>query len=398
MKRVYITTVITSLLALVFFSFFYSFWTKRVAMEHLRIGFVYENDESTPYTYNFALAEEALREAYPGRIQIHSISNVPESETEEPIRELAGKGCQLIFTNSYSETFMELAREYPEMGFCQTSFLSVPPEDLPPNYHTFNGRIYEGRYVSGIVAGLKLKDLIDQHVIAPEEALVGYIAANDSASVLSGCSAFFLGIRSIVPEAVMHIRYTNEWDNYALEYAMAKELVNEGCCVISHHTDTVGAAIACEESSADHTVIFVGYNQSMLDLAPTTAIISTRINWTPYIVGAAGAVLENIPIERYVDGKAHGNDLCGGFDLGWVEMLDLNTHMAVDGTRQKINEVISSLKRGSRQVFKGSYTGINPADASDTVDLNQGYTENKEYSAPGFRYILKDVMIEDKAG
>ena len=121
MKRVYITTVITSLLALVFFSFFYSFWTKRVAMEHLRIGFVYENDESTPYTYNFALAEEALREAYPGRIQIHSISNVPESETEEPIRELAGKGCQLIFTNSYSETFMELAREYPEMGFCQTS-------------------------------------------------------------------------------------------------------------------------------------------------------------------------------------------------------------------------------------------------------------------------------------
>ena len=395
MKRVYITTIVTALLTLVFFSFVYSFWTKREAIGHLKVGFIYENDESTPYTYNFALAEEALLKAYPGQVEIYSISNVPDAETEDPIRELSGKGCQVIFTNSYSETFMKLAPEYPDIAFCQTSFLPSAPEEVPPNYHTFNARIYEGRYVSGIVAGLKLKELLDRQVITPEEALVGYVAANDSATVLSGCAAFFLGVRSIVPEAVMHIRYTGQWDNYTLEYAAAEALIEEGCIAISHHTDTIGAAIACEEASAGKTIIFVGYNQSMIDMAPTSAIVSTRVNWTPYIVGAVGALLENTPIERYINGKVHGNDLCGGFDLEWVEMIDLNTFLAAKGTQQKVNEVISSLNRGGRQVFKGSYTGVNPADESDTIDLNKGYQENKDYSAPGFRYLLEDVMIVD---
>ncbi|MBQ7371845.1 MAG: hypothetical protein IJW67_08190 [Blautia sp.] len=130
----------------------------------------------------------------------------------------------------------------------------------------------------------------------------------------------------------------------------------------------------------------------MLDVAPTTALISTRINWIPYILGAVEAVLENVPIEKYVDGNVHGNDISAGFDRGWIEMLDLNTHIAVNGTQQRINETIEALNRGSIRVFQGDYIGVNPEDPSDTFDLSRGFTENEDSSSPTFHYVLEDVI------
>ncbi|MBQ7371844.1 MAG: BMP family ABC transporter substrate-binding protein [Blautia sp.] len=222
MKRIYLTTVLTSLLVLLLFCFLYSRWNGNPDTDVLKIGFIYEDDESTPYTYNFALAENALTETYADEIQILSVSNVLESETEEPLRDLIRKGCRIIFTNSHSDQFLTLAPEYPEIQFCQVSYLEIPHANMPENYHTFKGEIYQGRYVSGIAAGLKLRDLIDHHNIAPEEALVGYVGANSSAAVISGYTAFLLGIRSVCPEAVMKVKYTNTWGNYEIEKASAK--------------------------------------------------------------------------------------------------------------------------------------------------------------------------------
>ncbi|MBR5110780.1 MAG: BMP family ABC transporter substrate-binding protein [Clostridia bacterium] len=392
MKRYYITTAVICLLVLLTFSFVLDFWDRAPAVDELKVGFIYESDESTPYTYNFYQAQEALEKEYGKRVQILSKSNVREAETEEPLRELADRGCRIIFVNSYSEQVEQVAREYPAVQFCQVSFRAASAENTPENYHTFKGKIYQGRYVSGLVAGMKLREMIEQGVIQPKEALVGYIGANSTEEVVSGFTAFLLGVRSVCPEATMRVRYTGTWSSFAVEKSCAKALIDEGCVIIAQHTDTIGPAMACEEALGTKKVYHVGYNQSMIDIAPYSSLISTRINWTPYITGAVGAVLASKPIERYVDAAACGRDMTAGFEKNWVEMLELNKPIAAEGTEARIAQTIEAFRKNQIDVFKGDYRGVNPDHPADTIDLNQGFAENKDSSSPSFYYILQDII------
>ena len=399
MKRVYIATALTSLAMLLVFSLIYSFWDPVTKWRTLKVGFIYENDESTPYTNNFARAQVYLEEQYHDKIQVVSRSNVLEEETEAPLRELVDEGCNIIFTNSYSHQFRDVAKEFPDIQFCQVSYYDSHEEELPENYHTFKGEVYQGRYVSGIVAGMKLAEMMDNRVIYSDDALVGYVAAFPTTEVISGYTAFLLGVRSIVPTATMRVLYTNTWSSYVLEKNAAKRLIDEGCVIISQHTDTIGPAVACEESFIkSHKVYHVGYNQSMIDVAPTTSLVSTRINWTPYIVGAIEAVMNEKTIEKEVEGRVHGiskNDMSAGFDLEWVQILELNNHITAFGTEEKVRETVNALNRKTIRVFEGNYIGINPDDESDIIDLRHGYEENKDCSSPTFHYILKDVITTD---
>lgn len=392
MKRVYLAVILTCALTFLLFGLVSRPQNQNTLSGELKVGFLYEDDESTPYTYNFSLAERTLLENYPDKLQVFSKSNIREKETEEPLRELINNGCRIIFTNSHSAKVLEMAPEFPNVQFCQVSYLETTSKNYPENYHTFKGEIYQGRYVSGIVAGLKLRELIDTGRIAPDEALVGYVGAFPSAAVISGYTAFLLGIRSVAPEAVMKVKYTNTWGNYTQEKQCAEALISEGCIVLSQHSDTIGPAVACEEAAGRHQVYFIGYNQSMQNIAPTTALISTRINWIPYICGAVEAVMENKKIEKYVKGNVHGNDMSAGFDLDWIQMLELNNLIAAEGTQDKMEAAITALKKGKVQVFQGDYQGRNPEDLSDTIDLNQGFQENKDSSSPTFHYLLEDVI------
>ena len=392
MKRVYITTIVTALLVVAAFSMVYSVWDGATRVDALKVGFIYENDESTPYTSSFMLSQEALEAALPGRVKVYAHTNVPEDACAEPLHSLVHDGCSVIFTNNYSAQIVEAARQYPDVQFCQTSYNAANHDDYPANYHTFNGAIYQARYVSGIAAGLKLRDWIDNRVIDADEALVGYVGAYPSVEVVSGFTAFLLGVRSVAPEATMRVRYTNAWSSYNREKACAKALIDEGCVVIGQHTDTIGPAMACEEAAGIHPLVHVGYNQSMMDIAPSTSLVSVRVNWTPYVVGAVEALLEGREIEKNVSGAAFGNDMCAGFDQGWVELTELNHQLAPYGTVEKLNKAIDGLRRGSLEVFKGNYTGVDPGDPADTIDLNQGYRENANASWPTFHYLLKDVI------
>jgi len=396
MKRYYFTTLAICLLVLLAGSFAYGIWDRAPILDKLKVGFIYENDESTPYTFNFFLAEEALKKEYGDRVEIVSKSNVRETETEEPLRELVDRGCQIIFINSYSEQVEKVAAEYPGVQFCQVSFRPMPSSNTPENYHTFKGKAYQGRYVSGIVAGMKLREMIDQGLIQPSEALVGYVGAYGTEEVVSGFTAFLLGVRSVVPEATMRVRYTGTWSSFAMELACAKKLIDEGCVVISQHTDTIGPAIACEEAISRKKVYHVGYNQSMIDMAPHASLISTRINWTPYILDAVNAVMSSKPIEQFSDAVAQGRDMSAGFEKNWVEMLELNKPIAAEGTQARIDQAIEAFRKNQLDVFKGNYIGVNPKNPSDTIDLNQGFIENKESSSPSFHYILKDVITVEK--
>ena len=360
----------------------------------VKVGFVYAGDESTPYSYNFIRAQRALETAYGDRVEILAVSNLPESEAEDTLRGLAESGCELIFSNSveYEGAMLAAAAEYPAVQFCQGAASAANTEGSPENYHTFMGEIYQGRYVSGVVAGLKLRELIEDGTVTEAKAKVGYVAAVPCAEVISGYTAFILGVRSVVPSALMTVRYTNTWTSYDLEKKAAEALLAEGCVILSQHSDTIGPAVACEAKAEERPVFIVGYNQSMMDVAPTTALVSCRINWGPYVVAAFEAVLAHDPIEKHVKAHVHGNDASAGFQRDWVQMLELNDYIAAEGTREAMEEAVADLRAGRVQVFKGPYTGVNFQDPGDTVDLSGGFTENRNSSAPSFCYILEGIV------
>ena len=321
-------------------------------------------------------------------------SNVLSKNAEEPIRDLIREDVKIIFMNLDSDIPIALAREYPQTQFCQASMPTISIEGTPKNYHTFNGEIYQARYVSGIVAGMKLQQMLDSGTLQPGEAKVGYVGANSTAEVISGYTAFLLGVRSVVPDAEMRVRYTGSWSNYAAEKEQAKALINEGCVIIAQHVNTTAPAAACEEAAeSGKTVYYIGYHQGMLDTAPSCALASVRTNWAPYIIQAVKAVMEGRVIEQVAEAHAHGRDLSAGFESGWVELVELNKFIAAEGTQEKVDQAIEGLKRGKIRVFSGNYTGVNPRDASDTIDLNEGYTENQYSSNPTFGYVLRDCIV-----
>ena len=394
MKRVYIATALTCLVIMAALIGVFRFFNLTGGRTDLKIGFIYDNDESTPYTYNFSLATDALEKEFGDKIQIFTCSNVLDEEMEEPLRSLADKGCDIIFFNGYSELVRKLAPEYPDIQFCQTSYMDMSDQTVPSNYHTFKGEAYQGRFVSGIAAGMKINQMISEGILTDDKATVGFVAAFPTPEVISGYSAFLMGVRSIAPKAVMRVHYTETWSSYALEKSAAQSLIDDGCVIISQHTDTIGPAIACEQASENgKEVYFVGYNQSMSEVAPGTSLITSRICWEPYVISAVKAVMADKPIESVVSGRIHGTDVSAGFEKGWVEMIDLNQQVAAPGTQEAMDAAIEMFRNGYLEfAFRGNYIGVNPNDPTDTCDLHSGYIENEFTSYPTFHYYLFDII------
>ena len=362
----------------------------------LKVGFVYDGDESIPYTNNFIRSQYTLKEYFKDKIEIVAKSNVPPDRLENALDDLVAEECSIIFTTSYSHAIItkEYAEKHPKIHFCQACGDNVNEEPVLKNYHAFMGEIYQGRYAAGVVAGLKLQEMINDNKITEEEAKLGYVGAYPFASVISGFTAFLLGARSIVPTASLTVMYTYTWSSFSEEKACTEHLIDEGCVIISQHTDTIAPAIACEEAYGKN-VFHIGYNQSMVDIAPTTSLTGIRINWSPYIIGAVSAILENKSIEKVVKGHTHGNDIGAGFDYGWVQMLELNSPVA-EGTEKVLNRVVQGFKKGKISVFKGNYLGVNVDDDEDIYDLKKEFKDCASSSAPTFRYILKDVITIDE--
>ena len=393
MKKYFLPTVIVCVLVLAAVSVITGFWNDAPKINVTRVGFVYSEDESTPYTANFAKAQHALEDEFGDKVLVLTKSNVLNRESEQPMRELIREGVKILFINMDTDIPITLAREFPDVQFCQVSLPTISMDGTPENYHTFNGEIYQARYVSGIAAGMKLRQLLDGGALLPQDALVGYVGANASTEVISGYTAFLLGVRSVAPEAAMRVRYTGSWSNYAAEKEQTRELIEEGCVIIAQHVNTTAPAVACEEASAaGKTVYHVGYHQSMMDVAPSCSLVSIRTNWAPYVIQSVQAVMNGTAIEKTVEAHEHGRDMSAGFESGWVELQELNKSIAAEGTQEKIANAIEALKKGKIRVFSGNYTGVNPLNSSDTIDLNEGFTENQHSSNPSFGYILNDYI------
>ena len=395
MRRMRIVTVITALVMVGLFAFISFFSKKEDQTKTIKVGFVYDGDESAPYTYNFIRAQKKLEASEFGdRVTTVAKLNVSEEMAEKSIRELVEEGCDLIFTTSYGygAAAKKVAAEHPEIQFCEATCDNANYDPLP-NYHTSMGEIYQGRYVSGIVAGMKLREMIEKGEITEDQARLGFVGAYPYAEVISGYTAFFLGAQSIVPSVTMDVRYTNTWTSYILEKQCAEALIEDGCVIISQHSDTIGPAVVCEEAAEKGKNVFhVGYNQSMIDVAPTTSLVSTRIDWSVYIIAATRAVLAGEEIESQVEGNVHGYDVGAGFEQGWVQVLDLNELIVPEGTDAAVQDAIEQLKKGKIRVFEGNFVGVDPQNPEDVIELRDGYAENMYASAPSFHYVLQDVI------
>ena len=252
-----------------------------IAKEDLKIGIIYIGDENEGYSAaHMAGIDEMVETLGLDDSQVIEKTLIGENEAcYDAAADLADQGAQIVFANSFGhETYiLQAAAEYPEVQFCHATGTQAASSGLS-NMHNYFTNIYEARYVSGVVAGMKLNEMIEDGTITEDEAKMGYVGAFPYAEVISGYTSFFLGARSVCPSVTMEVKYTNSWASFDLEKECADALISDGCVLISQHADTTGAPTACEAAG----VPCVGYNIDMTSVAPTTALTSASINWGVY--------------------------------------------------------------------------------------------------------------------
>lgn len=365
----------------------------------VKVGLICLHDENSTYDNNFIQAlKEVQKDLGLSDDQVLIKTNVDESDAcYNAAAELVDAGCDIIFADSFGhESFMiQAAKEFPDVQFCHATGTKSQTEGLD-NYHNAFAAIYEGRYLAGVAAGMKLNEMIESGKITADKAVIGYVGAFNYAEVVSGMTSFFLGARSICESATMKVTYTNSWFDIAKEKESALNLINSGCVLISQHADSEGAPKACEEKGVPN----VAYNISTIPMGPTTALISSKIDWSVYFKLAINAV---------VNGEKIPTDYCGTMKEGAVKLTELNEKAAAAGTQEKIDEIKAKLENGEIKVFdtktftvKGKELTTYTADVIDEGDFkpeteaieNGEFAESSKRSAPYFDIMYIDGISE----
>ena len=367
----------------------------------VKVGFITLHDENSTYDKNFINgAKEAIKNLGLTDADYILKTNIPEGqECYETACDLAEQGCNIIFADSFGhEGFMiDAAKKYPNVQFCHSTGTRAHTEGLK-NYHNAFASIYEGRFLAGIAAGLKLNEMIDAGQFTKEEAKMGYVGAFTYAEVISGYTSFYLGAKSVCPTVTMDVTFTGSWYDEALEKEGAQKLIAGGCKLISQHADSFGAPTACENAKVPN----VSYNGSTKDAGPNTYIISSRINWAPYYEYAIKAVMDGTEIKT---------DWTGDLSTGSVVLEEINDAVAAKGTAEAIADAKAKLEKGEIHVFdcanftvKGehltSYKADVDTDAAYTADtevIKDGYFAESEFrSAPYFDLAIDGITRLDE--
>ena len=385
----------------------------------VKVGFITLHDENSTYDLNFInAAKEAIANLGLTDADYILKTNVPEGqECYETAMNLVDEGCNIIFADSFGhEPYMiDAAKEHPEVQFCHSTGTRAHTEKLA-NYHNAFASIYEGRYLAGIAAGLKLNEMIEAGKFTADEAKMGYVGAFTYAEVVSGYTSFFLGARSVCPTVTMDVTFTGSWYDETLEKEGAVKLIQGGCKLISQHADSLGAPTACENAGVPN----VSYNGSTKDSCPNTFIVSSRIDWAPYY---------EMCIKAVMDGTEIPADWTGTLATGSVVLTDVNETAAAAGTAEAIAAATEKLEKGEIHVFdcanfttkvddkvntfKADYLKLDEAghitsymadvdtDAAytgDTEVIKDGYFAESEFrSAPYFDLQIDGINLLDTA-
>ena len=355
--------------------------------EDFKIGFICLHDESSTYDLNFINAVLRYQEATGlANTQVIIKRNIGETEQcYEAAVELVNQGCDIIFANSFGhEPFMaQAAAEFPEVEFCHATGVTAASAGLD-NFHNAFASIYQGRYLAGIAAGMKLNEMIAAGEITAEQAKIGYVGAYTYAEVISGYTSFYLGAKSVCPSVTMDVQFTGEWYHVDYEKNAAEALLARNCVLISQHADSMGAPGACEAAGVPN----VSYNGSTYEACPETFIVSSAINWAPYY---------NYITKCVVNGEEIAANWCGGIEEGSVVLSGINLDVAAEGTLEAVKAAIAEFKAGTLHVFNtANFTVDNGKTLTEADDPNVSggyYHESEAISAPSFAYTVDGITL-----
>ncbi|MBQ7809494.1 MAG: BMP family ABC transporter substrate-binding protein [Clostridia bacterium] len=365
----------------------------------VKVGFIFLHDENSTYDKNFMDAAKASCEEM--GVEYAQKTQIPESNKcyDAAVELIEVDGCNVIFADSFGhESFlMDAAREYPDVEFCHATGTQAHTAGLD-NFHNAFASIYQGRFLAGVAAGLKLNEMITAGKITADKAKMGYVGAFTFAEVMSGYTSFYLGAKSVCPTVTMDVKFTGSWYDEQLEKEAAQALIQGGCVLISQHADSMGAPTACETAGVPN----VSYNGSTIAACPNTFIVSSRINWAPYFKHMITCAQE---------GKAIEADWTGTIETESVLLTDINEAVAAEGTAAKLEEVKAQLLDGSINVFDTatftvggekltSYKADVDTDANfekDTEVIDGGvFYESKFRSAPYFDIEIDGITLLDR--
>ena len=373
--------------------------TNATELNDVKVGFIFLHDENSTYDKNFMDAAKAACEEM--GVDYAQKTQIPESNDcyDAAVELIEVDGCNIIFADSFGhESFlMKAAQEYPDVEFCHATGTQAHTAGLA-NFHNAFASIYQGRYLAGVAAGLKLNEMIDNGTITADKAKMGYVGAFTFAEVISGYTSFYLGAKSVCPTVTMDVKFTGSWYDETLEKEAALALINGGCVLISQHADSMGAPTACENAGVPN----VSYNGSTVNACPNTFIVSSRINWAPYFKHMIECVQTGTAIEA---------DWTGTIETGSVVLTEVNEQAAAAGTAEKIEDVKAQLLDGTLEVFDTANFTIggevvtsymadvdtDDAFTPDTEVIIDGIFEESDFrSAPYFDARIDGITLLDE--
>lgn len=359
--------------------------------DEMKFGLLTLHDQNSTYDKNFIDAFKAACKAEGVKAVVQSGINEDAGCTKAADKMVAD-GAKAVFADSFGhEThLMASAEKHPEVSFGHATGTQAHTKKLA-NFQNAFASIYEGRYLAGVAAGMKLASMNTDHKI-------GYVGAFPYAEVISGYTSFYLGVKSVVADVTMDVRFTNSWYDETAEKAAANALIKGGCKLISQHADSWGAPSACEDAGVPN----VSYNGSTESQCPNTFVVSSRINWQPYYQACIKAVKEGKKITE------SGYDWTGTVDTGSVELSTLGAKATKDlGIQAKLDEVSAELKAGTRHVFDCSTFTVTAAKA-DTGEFSKAayITMDAEGHLTGYladvdddgKYIGETEAIKSEGG
>ena len=324
---------------------------KGIDKKNIKVGVLYISDpaEGSGYSYTHDLGILGMQsnlDLSEEQIERKVVDDIDTEGTKTAIEEFISDGCNIIFTTSwgYMETTAQMAEKYPDIYFSHgTGYMSNGT-----NFNNYFGRIYQARYLSGIVAGMNTTS-----------NQIGYVAAQDSSNseVTGGINAFAIGVASVNPEARIYVAVTNSWYDAQKEEAAAKKLLDMGCDVMTQHCDTPYPMTLAQE----YGVYGIGYNSDMSKEIPEACLCSVIWNWSAYYTAAVDSIIK---------GTWSGENYYGGISEGLVQITDLASFCA-EGTQEKVSEASAALLNGSNNVFDGELktnTGEVIGSANTTLD------------------------------
>lgn len=364
----------------------------------IKIGFIYLHDENSTYDFNIMNAAKQVCNSM--GVEYAQKTNVPETSRcyDAAVELIEMDGCNVIFADSFGhESFLlQAAKEYPDVEFCHATGTLAHTSGLS-NFHNAYAQVHEGRYLTGVVAGMKLNEMIENGEITPEEAKMGYVGAFTFSEVISAYTAFYLGAKSVCPTVTMEVTFTGSWYDEQLEKEAAQKLINNGCVIISQHVDSLGAPTACEAAG----VYNITYNGSTEASCPNTYLATTRILWNGYFTYI---------INQLASGKEIAVDWCGSFNEDSLA-VNFNKDIVSDDIIVRCEELAMDIESGKVKVFdtgtftvKGEKLTSCLADVDtdanfepDTEVISDGeFLESHYRSAPYFNLRIDGITLLDE--